>query len=415
MAVLWGSVARASEDDARWYGTDSSGNRSVRLYFFWTETCPHCRRARPFVEALIAELPWLDTRSLPLTEDRPEDIALFLRMADAMGERAPGVPAFLFCGRMIIGFDSAETTGVLLREALISCHARLDAPASPAATPSEVKPIVLPVFGAVDPRTASLPLVTVMIAAVDAFNPCAFFVLLFLMSLLAHTRKRWRMAVIGGIFVLTSGVLYFAFMAAWLNAYRLIGELRWVTTIAALIALALAAINIKDFFWFRRGVSLGIPERAKPSLFARMRALTSAESWPVMIVGAVTLAVAANTYELLCTAGLPMVFTRVLTLHELSPSEYYLYLALYNTVYVLPLLGIATASVVTFGARKLQEEGGRTLKLLSGLMMLGLGLSLLLRPAWLSDVRSTGTIVLAALTATGVIALVDRRRLSPRA
>jgi hypothetical protein len=257
-----------------------------------------------------------------------------------------------------------------------------------------------------------LPLFTVMIAAVDAFNPCAFFVLMFLMSLLVHARKRRRMAVIGGIFVLTSGLLYFAFMAAWLNVFLLIGELKWVTTLAALFALVLAAINIKDYFWFKRGVSLGIPETAKPSLFARMRTLAVAESWPVLLLGSVMLAVAANTYELLCTAGFPMLFTRVLTMHEVSDFARYLYLALYNVVYVIPLLGIATAFLITFRSRKLQEREGRTLKLLSGLMMLGLGLALLLIPQALSDIRAAMGIVLAAVAATAVIAVLDRRHVS---
>jgi hypothetical protein len=233
---------------------------------------------------------------------------------------------------------------------------------------------------------------------------------MFLMSLLVHGRDRRRMAVIGGLFVVTSGVLYFAFMAAWLNLFLVLGELRWVTTAAALIALALAAVNIKDFFLWGRGVSLAIPEAAKPGLFARMRTLAVAERWPVLLVGTMTLAVAANTYELLCTAGLPMLFTRVLTARALAPADHYLYLALYNVVYVLPLLGLATVFLVTLGSRKLKEREGRTLKLLSGLMMAGLGLALLLEPAVLTDVRMAVGIVAAAVAATGLIAGVDRLR-----
>jgi hypothetical protein len=361
---------------------------------------------------LAEEFGWLDVRSLPLTEDRPDDVALFLSMTNALGQTSPGVPAFMYCGRMVIGFSAAETTGADLREALVTCHERISGSAPPAPPQPKTVPITLPLFGLIDPGTVSLPLFTVMIAAVDAFNPCAFFVLMFLMSLLAHSRKRWRMAVIGGIFVLTSGLLYFAFMAAWLNVFLLIGELKWVTTIAALVALGLASINIKDYFWFKRGVSLGIPETAKSGLFARMRTLTVAESWPVLLLGTVTLAVAANTYELLCTAGFPMLFTRVLTMREMSGLAYYLYLALYNVVYVIPLLGIATAFLITFGSRKLQEHEGRTLKLLSGFMMLGLGLALLLSPDWLSDIQAAAGIILTAVLATALIAVLNRRHVS---
>lgn len=411
IATVSASLGRAGEIETQWYGTDATDRPTVRLYFFWTETCPHCRRARPFVDGLAQEFRWLEVSSLLLTEDRPHDIALFLDMTEALGERTPGVPAFLFCGRMIVGFGAAETSGAELREALIACHDCVIGLGSPAAARAEAEMINLPLFGTIDPQTVSLPLITVMIAAVDAFNPCAFFVLMFLMSLLAHARKRSRMVVIGGIFVLTSGVLYFTFMAAWLNVFLLIGEVKWVTTIAALIALGLAAINIKDYFWFG-GVSLVIPATAKPGLFARMRALTLAESWPVLLLGTVTLAVAANTYELLCTAGFPMLFTRVLTLYDLSPSTHYLYLTLYNVVYVVPLLGIATAFLITFGSRKLQEHEGRILKLLSGLMMLGLGLALLVRPQWLSHVEAAAGIIMTAAVATALIAVFNRRHVS---
>ncbi len=416
LAWMWGgalcasAAAGADATDRLWYGTNASGEPTIHLYFFWTETCPHCQRARPFVDNLAADLGWVDVRSVPLSEGRPEDIALFLKMTEALGTRASGVPAFLFCEQMIVGFAAAETTGADLRRALILCHDRVTGSASILPPLAASTPIELPLFGLIDPQTSSLPLLTVMIAAVDAFNPCAFFVLMFLMSLLAHARKRRRMAVIGGLFVTTSGLLYFAFMAAWLNVFLFIGELRWVTVIAALIALGLAAINIKDYFWLGRGVSLSIPDTAKPGLFARMRALTLADQWPVLVLGTMTLAVAANTYELLCTAGFPMLFTRLLTLHDLSTSSYYLYLALYNVVYVIPLLGIATAFVITIGSRKLQEREGRTLKLVSGLMMLGLAAALLLAPDRLTDIRVAAGLILMAVIVTAVIAVLFPRR-----
>lgn len=418
IAGVWSPAGGATGSEALWYGTDAHGRPTVRLYFFWTETCPHCRRARPFVDGLVGKFPWLELASRPLGADRPDDVAFFLKMSRDLGEDSPGVPSFLFCGRMLVGFDRPETTGAALEQALVACHEQVTVPTGPASTgmPSLADPVaaalVLPLFGTIDQQSVSLPLLTVMIATVDAFNPCAFFVLMFLMSMLAHARKRGRMAVIGAIFVLTSGLLYFAFMAAWLNVFLVIGELRWVTVLAALIALGLAVINIKDYLWFGRGVSASIPETAKPGLYQRMRTLMLADNWPALLVGTVTLAIAANTYELLCTAGFPMLFTRLLTLRELPPSGHYLYLALYNLVYVVPLLGIATLFVITFGSRKLQAHEGRILKLLSGLMMLGLGLALLLRPEWLTDIGSAAAILLTAAVATALIVALAPGRAS---
>ena len=229
---------------------------------------------------------------------------------------------------------------------------------------------------------------------------CAFFVLLFLLSLMVHVRKRSHMAIVGGTFVLFSGLLYFLFMAAWLNVFLIVGHLTLVTTVAGLIAIAMGAINIKDYFWFKRGVSLSIPEHAKPGLFQRMRGLVATSNLPSILVGTITLALAANAYELLCTAGFPMVFTRILTLNELSPAAHYLYLALYNVIYILPLLAIVVVFVVTLGARKLSEDEGRILKLLSGLMMLGLGLVLLVAPDLLSQPLVALVLMAVALLVT---------------
>jgi hypothetical protein len=135
-----------------------------------------------------------------------------------------------------------------------------------------------------------------------------------------------------------------------------------------------------------------------------MRGLLSADNLGAMMIGTVTLALAANSYELLCTAGFPMVFTRVLTLNDLSPAAHYGYLALYNLIYVLPLLAIVLVFTFTLGARKLSEAQGRILKLLSGLMMLGLGAVMLVSPDLLSNPLVGATLLGAALVLTGGIA-----------
>ncbi len=407
IAVLAGCGARGETPESPWHGTDGAGEQTVRLYVFWSATCPHCQKALPFVRSLADEFPWVEVRSLPLT-DHPDNVEVFLLMSEQLGSPVRGVPTFMVCGRARVGFASAETTGAEIRDLLVQCRRRLAGEATVPAAQLSPAAIEVPLLGSVDPATVSLPLFTVLIAGLDAFNPCAFFVLMFLLSLLVHARDRIRMAVIGGIFVLASGVLYFAFMAAWLNVFLLVGELAWVTTVAALIAVGLAILNIKDYFWFRKGVSLSIPEHAKPGLFARMRNVTVADRWPALVLGAVTLAVAANTYELLCTAGFPMLYTRVLTLHALPSIEYYLYLGFYNVVYVVPLLGIATVFVVTLGSRKLQEGEGRALKLLSGLMMLALGITLFFAPDWLGDIRIAAGILVLAVALTAVTATLTR-------
>lgn len=396
--------------DGVWSQNGAYGQKQARLYFFWSKSCPHCNRAKPFVEKLGHDLDWLAVSSHEITE-YPDNGRLFKELTEKAGEQIKGVPAFLFCGEMVVGFDREETSGKRLMARLLQCRNALgtDRPGDRLSLAAR-ETISLPYFGEIDSINASLPVFTIIIAGLDAFNPCAFFVLLLLLSLIANVQSRRRMLWVGGIFVFFSGLVYFMFMALWLNLFLVLGELKLVTLFAATLTIGVSIINIKDYFWFKQGVSLSIPAGAKPGLYQRIRLLVNAPSLPVLVFGTVVLAFMANTYELLCTSGFPMIFTRVLTLRNLSALDYYLYLVFYNVVYVIPLALIVLAFGVTLGSRKLSEEEGRMLKLVSGLMMLGLGLCLWFAPEMLSNVLVAvgllgGSILLA------VIIFVVRKKL----
>lgn len=350
----------------------------LHLYLFWSDTCPHCLKARPRLQTLAAEHRWIVLHDLPLGA-HPDNVERYVQMAAALGEEARAVPALFYCGRMEVGWDEApaHVAGLLAR--LEACRDAAPGSALPAEAP------VLPRLAGIELQSLSLPLITLLIAGMDAFNPCAFFVLLFLLSLLVRQPSRGRMLLIGLVFVGISGAMYFAFMAAWLGVFQIVGHLRGITAAAGVVAVLVGLINIKDFFAFKRGLSLSISEAGRAGIFQRARNVLRAESLPAMLAATVLLAVAANFYELLCTAGLPMVYTRILTLQVPDLALQYAYLAFYNLIYVLPLLAIVLVFVRTMGARKLSEHEGRLLKLLSGLMMAGLGLILLLAPARLDD------------------------------
>lgn len=394
-----------------WVEHDSDGAPAVRLYFFWTPTCPHCADARRDLAPLVQARPWLRVHAYDLTASDAH-VARYRAMAEELGETAAFVPALFFCGQMQVGWG--EEAAAQLAQRLDACRARSAqqddgaANAARAAAADVVPPLRLPLLGTVDPQSLSLPALTAVLAALDAFNPCAFFVLLFLLSLLAHQRQRSRMAVIGGVFVLTSGLMYFAFMAAWLSVFALFGHFAWVTLAAGVLALAIGAINVKDFFAFERGVSLSIPESRKPDVFRRARLVLGAQSLPAMFAATVLLAIAVSFYELICTAGLPMVYTRILTLAELSAGMRYAYLAAYNLIYVVPLALIVLLFVRTLGARKLTERDGRLLKLMSGLMMLGLGGLLMFAPALLNELWIAVVLLAVAVGTTWLAARLTR-------
>jgi len=403
-------------DGVVWYEKDADGRSLIHLYFFWSEKCPHCLKARPDVLAIDKEFDWLKLHSLQLV-DNPQNVQRYINMAALFGNDARSVPTFMFCGNLLSGYDRMETTGQQLKSFLQACH-RFVEQENPdnstrfAAQQEGATSLDIPFLGSISSDEYSLPILTVFIAGMDAFNPCAFFVLLFLLSMMVHSRSRRRMALIGGIFVFFSGAIYFLFMAAWLNLFIYLGELRVITLIAGAIAVLIALVNIKDYFWFKRGFSLSIADDEKPKLIDRIRQLLRLDSITTVIVATVILAVVANSYELLCTAGFPMVYTRILTLRSLPVESYYLYLLFYNLIYILPLLTIVAVFTIKLGSRKLSEQEGMVLKLLSGIMMLMLGGLLIVSPESLNNIVAAALIIVASISITWLTVKLTRGKTS---
>ncbi|MBL8072171.1 MAG: NrdH-redoxin, partial [Nitrospira sp.] len=244
--------------------------------------------------------------------------------------------------------------------------------------------ILLPWFGRLSYPDIGLPLFTLAIGLLDGFNPCAMWVLLFLLSLLVSLQDRVKMSLVAGTFVLVSGLLYFIFMAAWLNMFLIVGLSRTVQLTLGGVAILIGAVNVKDFFAFRQGLSLSIPAAAKPGLYARLRRIVQAENLTGALIGIVILAGLVNVVELLCTAGFPALYTHILSTQALATWQYYGYLALYNAAYIFDDALMVTIAVITLSRHKLEEREGRWLKLISGAVMIGLGLLLLVKPDLLS-------------------------------
>ncbi|MFZ3014469.1 MAG: glutaredoxin family protein [Nitrospira sp.] len=316
--------------------------------------CPHCEAAKIFLDELRREQP---SRHIAL-HDIAEDPTARQRLATLAKDRGIttiGVPTFLIGTDVIVGFRSSDTTGVEIR-------AKLDQNAPGAAHPT-AESIETGWFGPLGVHDLGLPLFTVLIGLLDGFNPCAMWVLLFLLSLLVNLQDRRKMALIAGTFVAVSGLLYFAFMAAWLNVFLAIGLSRTIQIGLGSIALFIGAVNVKDFFALHQGLSLSIPESAKPGLYARVRRILQADDLAGALVGVIVLAGLVNLIELLCTAGFPAVYTQILTMQQLPAWQYYGYLGLYNLAYIFDDGLMVTIAVVTLSQQKLQERAGRWLKL----------------------------------------------------
>ena len=342
----------------------ASDSTAADIEVFTRPGCPHCAEAAQFLDDLVQEMPQLHIVARDVVAD-PEALARLRALAVARGRTALGVPAFAVGGELIVGFAGRDVTGREIRRLLGR------------ATPADAGAMDVPLLGRLTVRDVGLPAFTIALGLLDGFNPCAMWVLAFVLSLLVNLHDRRKMLAIGGTFVVVSGLVYFAFMAAWLNVFFVLGHSRLVESLLGSVALGIGALNVKDFVALGRGPSLSIPAAAKPGIYARARRIVYAERLVPALVGAATLAALVNLVELLCTAGLPALYTHVLARQALPTWQHYAFLGLYDAAYMFDDILLLVIAVVTLERLKLGEVGGRWLKLVSGLVMLGLGALLL--------------------------------------
>ena len=333
-------------------------------------------------------------------------LSQFEALNKRLGVKQPGVPLILVGARPFIGFDAPETTGAQIMEAARQCigvpcrdlyeevNASLSQPqyvppasdtqSSPVTRPSLPAQIDLPVIGEINTRALSLPVLTVLLAAVDGFNPCAMWVLVFLIGLLLGMENKVRMWILGGTFLLTSALVYFLFLSAWLNIFLLLGALLWIRLAVGGFALVGGAYYLREFALNPDAVCKVTNSGERRTIMDALKRTVQEEHFWLALAGIVVLAAAVNLIELLCSAGLPAVFTNVLSLSDLPTWQYYAYLLLYISVFLADDAIIFITAMVTLQATGLTASYSRYSHLIGGTAMVIIGVLLIFRPDWLA-------------------------------
>jgi hypothetical protein len=374
------------------------------LYLFWAEGCPHCTDEIAFLERLGTEEPRLRVHYLEVTRDLAAQEA-FIAVAERIALKEAAVPLTVVGGFVMVGYGGDATSGAELRRRIGECLAqgcqdtvapllRADAdsgarPAPPA--PAGVPPaggvervipptIKLPLLGEIPTADLSLPMLTVMLGALDGFNPCAMWVLVFLIGLLVGMQDRLRMWALGTAFIAGSALVYFLFMAAWLNFLLFVGTVVWVRAAVGLVALGGGFYYLREYWRNPDAVCKVTAPEGRRRVLARLRGLAAERRFWVALAGILALAFAVNLVELLCSAGIPVVYTQVLALSELPAWQYYAYLVLYILVFMLDDLFVFVVAMRTLQLAGLTTRYVRFSHLAGGIVLLAIGALLLLRP-----------------------------------
>ena len=382
------------------FAAPSRAAEPVRLYLFYGDGCPHCAKEEEFLPSLKIKFPQLEISSFEVWSN-DKNAELMSRVASELKVSRAGVPLTVIGRQAVVGFGEAETTGaeieslvadaysvgdyedvvarVLAGESDFLADQQTNNPESPEAD-KKIKSI----FGEFNLKDLSLPALTVLIGALDSLNPCAMWVLLFLISLLFGLDNRNKMWLLGGTFIFASAAAYFVFLAAWLNIYIFIGYLSWLRLAIALFAVVSGAFYLKKYWVDRKGGCKIEDDARRRKIIERLKEIAGNPRLLFAIIGIAALGVSINLVELLCSAGLPALYVPILTMAGLSKLQYYLYLLLYVFFYILPQLVIFLIAMYSLRVTAISSRVTKYSNLVGGLLMLAIGLLLLFRPGWLA-------------------------------
>lgn len=285
----------------------------------------------------------------------------------------------------------------------------IEEPTNPLTSSSEPHFLEVPFFDMVDLDSQSITLSTVLIALVDGFNPCSLWVLSMLITLTLHTGSRRKVIVIGLVFLTVTAAIYALFIAGLFSVFKLISVLGWIQVLVALIALFFGLVNIKDYFWYKEGLSFTIADEKKPGIFKRIRKVMDASQSTWGLIGAtIVLAAGVSMVEFSCTAGFPVLWTNLLNSQNIGAGLFVILLLLYMIIYQLDELVIFFSAVITLKSNRLEEKHGRLLKLVGGILMLILAGVMLIDPGAMNSLKNSFLIFGFAFGVTLIVVFLHR-------
>ena len=267
----------------------------------------------------------------------------------------------------------------------------------------------LPLIGEISTEDTPLVALTAMIALVDGFNPCSLWVLTFLLGLVVHSGSRKKTAAVGLTFLTVTSIGYGAFVYGLINVFSYVSHLMWIKAAVAAVALVFGAVNVKDFFYWNRGLSFTIPDRFKPKIARELSETVRKDSLAMTLFGTAVIAAGIVLVELPCTAGFPLIYSNILAERGVQTGFALVLLGLYMLIYLLDELAVFLGITYTMEKTRFEEKHGRYLKLLGGMIMIALAATLLIRPEMMETLSGTIYIFGSALILSGVIAYIYRK------
>lgn len=375
----------------------------VNIYLFHSYTCKHCKEEIKLLDELEKEYDNIKVYKYEVNEN--ENGELLKNISEIMGSKVTGTPYTIIGNKVFSGYDYENSKGrfkgAIEYYSKYGYEDKVGEYISSIPLPSyEVKDtdpdvdeyisnyisykVKLPLIGEVKLKNLTLPLITVVIGLADGFNPCAMWVLLFLISMLIGMKDKKRMWILGSTFLLTSALIYLIFMMSWLNLANLLISVVWVRVIIAIVSLVGGIINLRGYIKHRKVSGCDVVDDKKRNrIITRIKKFTTEKNFWLAILGVIVLAISVNVVELACSAGLPVMFIEILSLNNLTAIEEIIYIVLYMLFFLLDDFVVFVIAMTTLSLTGVSSKYGNLSKLIGGILMLFIGLLLMFKPEWI--------------------------------
>lgn len=394
MVFIFGfSSVKANED-----------KKLVNIYLFHSNTCPHCKEEIKLLSELEDKYDNIVIYKYEVSNDK--NWQLLNDVAKLMDTNVNGVPFTVIGDKVYKGFNYENSKSKFI--ATIEYYSKngykdivgeyiggIEIPKYEINTNNSNESLdeyienetnhIISFFGInIETKKLTLPVIAILIGFVDGFNPCAMWVLLFLISMLIGMNDRKKMWILGISFLLTSGLVYLLFMIAWLNAATLLLTVKWFRLVIGLVAIVGAMFNLTGYFKHKDDTGCNVvDDKKRNKIFDKIRKFTNEKNFFLAIVGAMTLAISVNIIELACSAGLPVMFTQILSMNNLTIIQEILYIGLYMLFFMLDDLIIFFIAMRTMELTGFSTKYGKLSKMIGGILLLVIGILMIFKPEWL--------------------------------
>lgn len=395
-----------------------NANEKVNVYLFYGDGCPHCSALEEYLDENYSNDKDVKVYKYEVWNDVTNQ-ELWKKVEDVTGEEAKGVPYFVIGKEVMQGYSAGDvwekkvdkaieeakkinyndnvgiTLGVVegkitkdddipksnydpdKKEADISDYYNNDSDTN------DDTELNIPLIGTISLKDMSIPVIAILIGLVDGFNPCAMWVLIFLITMLFDYPSRKKMWILGCTFLFTSAFIYFLFMISFLKVAMFINSINVLKLLIAVFALVFGGFNIYRYFKTKDVGCDVVDKNKRRKIINRIKNILSSKSFAFAIGGIIFLAISVNLIELLCSMGLPVMFTEILAYNNITGVKNILYIILYIIFFLIDDLIVFFIAMKTLKITAISNKYSKYSHLVGGLIMIAIGLLMILKPEWL--------------------------------